>query len=209
MKKISFPIIAFLISIIIIFIVEFLMEFLIEESLKDSPAKNLIIPIAVLFGLVTNIAILLNFDIVNKIPKIEHLLALINKQSKTSERLLENLKNEDKKIREIFLHLNSRDHRVKEFGSTLVNKYLNGFELRKNGFHLVGEYWALKTYVNFWSFLAAEQEKRKKEGNQQFIIARITHSNDIGIWKEDYKAYQPFSHELYLFQKKFMENGEK
>ena len=183
------------------------MENLVDDSIKGGPFEKLTIPIAVMFGVVVNIALLLNFDIVNKIPNIEKILRIIQREAETTETLLQNLKKEDRKIQKIFLHINSRNIRLKDFGSSLANKYLNGFELRDHGFHLIGEYWALKTYVLFWDFLSKEQEERKTAGNPENIIARVTHSNDVSIWQESYKPYHPFSQDLYLFQKKFVKNG--
>ena len=140
---------------------------------------------------------------------MEKLLSMIQGQSNSTQRLFESLEQEDKKLQKIFNHLHQRNNLIKAFGTSLVNAYLEGFQLIPNGYHLIGEYWALKTNVRFWEYLSALQENKKNANDSQFMIARVTHSNDISVWIEDYKPYRHFSHDLYWFQEKFIKNGGK
>ena len=209
MKKYQFQIIAGLISVIAAFMVEFMIEVLVEIPLDKTPYKSLSIPFSVLLGLIVNIVLLLNFDLVNKILGIEKLLSIIQGQSNSTQKLLESLEQEDKKLQKIFHHLYQKNQYTKEFGTFLINLYLEGFQLIPNGYHLIGEYWALKTNVKFWEYLSNLQERKKLTNDPQFMIARVTHSNDISVWIEDNKTYQHFSHDLYWFQEKFIKNGGK
>lgn len=209
MKKYYFQIIAALIALLSAFMLEVVIEFFVETPLDGTPYKSLSIPLAVLFGLIVNIVLLLNFDLVNKIPGMEKLLSMIQGQSNSTQRLFESLEQEDKKLQKIFNHLHQRNNLIKAFGTSLVNAYLEGFQLIPNGYHLIGEYWALKTNVRFWEYLSALQENKKNANDSQFMIARVTHSNDISVWIEDYKPYRHFSHDLYWFQEKFIKNGGK
>ena len=196
-------IISFLVSVIFTIVFAYLLDF----SDSDGLIHELRLPLSVMSGMIFNIALLLNFNFINRIPKVEELQKSINRQLESSQNIFETLKQEETKIKEIFLHLNSKDLLFKEFGTILINDYLNGFSLTKKGIDLTGEYWALQTYVKFWETICNEQVIRKAQKGDKPLIARITHSNNVDIWLESNSPYRQFSVTLYLLQQKFIEDG--
>lgn len=168
---------------------------------------NIAVPFSIIVGLLSNVVLLLNFKILNRLPNIEDIQKKIDRQNSANEKIIKQLKDEENKIRDIFIHLSSKKILFKEFGSSLINDYLSGFVLTKKGVVLRGEYWALKTYLKFWEFLCQEQRKRFEDNNLKGMIARVTHSNDINIWHEGNSPYKQFSVSLYLVQKEFIDLG--
>ncbi|MEM6737140.1 MAG: hypothetical protein AAF620_13840 [Bacteroidota bacterium] len=198
----------FLISIIVAFGSEAMMEYLIEDALQKYNLTQLTIPVAIAIGILTNIALILNFDIFEKIPNVQKLQEDIKREIDSTERLLLALKEEETVIKDIFNRINQRNSILKDFSINLIGTYLKGFSNTSYGIELTGEYWALRTYMEFWDFLVKVQIEKEARG-RDCVIARCTHSNDISIWKESDKAYKEFSYDLYRLQREFIKHGGK
>lgn len=206
-EKNSSQIIGAVISLVVFVLSAALIEYQIEGPISKTGFSNLTIPISIAFSLIANIVVLLNIDLVKKIPAIEKLLFTIERQHEISTDLFENLKTEQVELQKIYSHLHGRKIEIREYGNELVKNYLAGFKLNSNGILLEGEHWSLQSYIQFWQYLAETQKKIKHEKTQNNIIVRLTHSNDINIWKTSSKPYKEYAEDAYLFQKKFIKNG--
>jgi hypothetical protein len=184
-----------------------LIEYQIEGRINDTGLSELTIPISIAFSLIANIVVLLNVDIVTKIPGIEKLMHTIDRQHDVSTRLFESLKTEQVELQKIYSHLQGRKIEIQEYGNELIKHYLAGFKLYKGGIALEGEHWSLQSYIQFWQYLAEKQQNISEHKNQNNIIVRLTHSNDINIWRTSSKPYKEYAEDAYLFQKKFIKHG--
>lgn len=197
-----------IVSLIIVIIVNWFIEMKVENVIdKNSIIKDLAIPISIAFGLIANIVIILNFDLLKRLPGIEGLMNTVNRQNKVTSELFNTLKSEQIELQKIYTFLHSKDIILKEFGNNMIQKYLEGFKVDNEGITFTGEHWSLSTYIQFWEYLANKQKQIKESKIGDNIIARITHSNDINIWKSDTKLYRSYSESSYLYQKKFTDNG--
>lgn len=185
----------------------FIIETYVEEPIERTGLAHFTIPISIAFGLLSNIVILLNFDLLQRIPSIEKVIQKVDRQHDIATQLFQSLKSEDRKLQQIYTHLQSLDLTLKEFGDKLIKTYLAGFVLERRGILLQGEHWALQTYIKFWEYLANLQLHYQNNPEEKNIIARITHSNDINIWRKQDQAYQRYAEDAYMFQKLFISRG--
>lgn len=89
---------------------------------------------------------------------------------------------------------------VRSTGEQTLDQLLESIRARKDGFEIEGQYWALESYIHFWRSLVQAQEERSNAGDDG-LIARITHSNSIDIWKS------PQAETLLSLQRSFVNAG--
>jgi len=198
--------IIFILSVLITIGVESMLEYLVEDILATHGLSNLTVPIAVSIGLLVNIALLLNFDLLAKVPKLFEIQNQLEKEIESNNALLLAFQKEETELKDTYLEIKQRNVFLRDFAVKLISSYLHGFRNVDNGIELSGEYWALKTYVEFWNQLILLQKERN-QNNGKNVIVRCTHSNDIRIWIEYDRAYQDFSYDLYRNQREFIKEG--
>lgn len=77
--------------------------------------------------------------------------------------------------------LGRRKPYVAQAGIRTLRKYANGFYATDNGYAIEGEQGSLAAYEEFWRLLLEKQKTLGFSDNRR-LIARITHSLDIGLW---------------------------
>ncbi len=100
-KRNSSQIIGGIVSLIVFILSAALIEYQIEGPISKTGISSLTIPISIAFSLIANIVVLLNIDIVTKIPAVEKLMLLIDRQHQISTKIFENLKTEQAELQKI------------------------------------------------------------------------------------------------------------
>jgi hypothetical protein len=129
-------------------------------------------------------------------------MSMIDKQNKNTQHFIEELGKERFKILDVRSHLYLSNEYIRDVGTAILTDYYSKFQKFDNGFYVEGSQWALRAYSHFWNNLVEKQKLIGKD-IERCIIARITHSNDVGIWIPDSAQTKLFlSH-----QRKFIEYG--
>lgn len=90
---------------------------------------------------------------------------------------------------------------VQETGLDCLREYISEFRAIDNGFQMIGQDWALRSYTSFWRHLVAEQKKRNAGGGEP-IRCVMTHSSSIELWRSE-----PRSKLLLSRQQEFCKSG--
>lgn len=110
-------------------------------------------------------------------------------------------------------HIENLNRAVKVSGEAAYRDYLSEFSVTSGGFEVKSEEWAIRAYQRLWEFLVRRQldmstSKPSKNGVDDCIIARITHSNDINIWRSGSEMGR-HAESLLLLQEEFIKAGGK
>jgi len=163
----------------------------------------------ILFAVV-NIALLLNLDLIKRIPNIEHLIKENRKSIKHHEDILNDVNKYNEHLQSIYRHFYSNINWISSrIGHKIIGRYLEGFRLTKYGFSLRGESFALLSYIEFWNHILDIQSSPNMDNDDDRIIVRITHSNNIDLWYhgDSYDEHLRMSTRLYDLQDKFIKCG--
>ncbi len=72
-------------------------------------------------------------------------------------------------------------------GTKCLDDYQREFQAINKGFSIQGQEWAMRSYARFWEYLVEEQIRRKSQGHPP-LEARMTHSNDLGVWSSSWAS---------------------
>lgn len=126
----------------------------------------------------------------------------LNKNHESLYNQLNDLQQEDERVHDLISHLSNKSPMIRDVGLDVISTYLRKIERYNDGFKINGNVWAKEGYIMFWEKMIAEQMEFGFDDDRR-MIARVTHSNDIGIWSNSTRV----SRRMMQLQKRFIDRG--